>query len=98
MSIAQVRRVNGTLYGDCPEHGREYFNTLRGWVEIEELVLLREHDVPTSEVRTWAERTVAQRLAQGALRREVLHEDYGSAEQMRFAADVLLTHGVRGLR
>jgi hypothetical protein len=37
-------------------------------------------------------------LLSGARRREILHEDYGSAEQMRFVADVLASHhGPAGL-
>lgn len=36
-------------------------------------------------------------LLSGARRRENLHEDYGSAEQMRFTAEVLTHFGPRGL-
>jgi hypothetical protein len=40
---------------------------------------------------------VAHDLIRGAWRREELHDDWGSGAQMRFAADVLLAHGARGL-
>lgn len=60
----------------------------------------RSHDYLLGLVRAAEEQgvdQVAADLDRGAFRREEFHEDYGSADQMRFCAGVLWAFGPKGL-
>ena len=95
MSRQQIRATQRKLH--CLSDPREWLAGLVGAVEVKELELIREGGWNSEAARLFAEGHVESELRYGAARRE-RKEDYGSMEQMLFAADLLHTYGVRGLK